>query len=243
MTWTEAFASYYLARSVGDQRSLEQITKNARRLLSEANAEVWQQLEEALSHQERKWLVAAIFSKARVPNRLLHAMLRAAVYEADPSFNRCFVEPCIASHGHRVVVEALLEVVENGNDFEKAGAVNALYWGGMSLSFPAGTQEFTLENATPESRSAYVELEDVWDRKRCLFLRVFVSNENVHVRQSIIPSLDLTEWAYPDELKPLIGRAIRIARSHEDDYIRHRVEVQLGNERLLFPLPHRRAPE
>jgi hypothetical protein len=45
--------------------------------------------------------------------------------------------------------------------------------------------------------------------------------------------------AYPDDLKPLVGEAIHIARTHSDGYIRQRVEVQLGNERLLEPLPHR----
>jgi hypothetical protein len=129
--------------------------------------------------------------------------------------------------------------VENGTDVEKAGAVNALYWGGMSLSFPANTQKFSVENATLESRTAYLDLKDVWERKRCLFLREFVSNENVDVRRSIIPSLCLDETAYPAEIRPLVPIAIDIARKHHDDYIRHRVEVQLGNEHLLFPLPQR----
>jgi hypothetical protein len=85
----------------------------------------------------------------------------------------------------------------------------------------------------------YLELEDVWLRRRSLLLREFVANGNVHVRRSIIPSLKLEESAYPDDLKPLVAQAIEIARNHEDEYIRHRVEVQLGNERLLKPLPHR----
>ena len=70
-----------------------------------------------------------------------------------------------------------------------------------------------------------------------------MSNQNVDVRRSIIPSLKLEKSAYPDALKPLIAEAIEIARNHDDDYIRHRVEVQLGNERLLKPLPHRDSPE
>ncbi len=188
-------------------------------MLSKATAEDWKLLEDALHDQERKWLVAEVFSKTPVPKRLLDAMLRAAVYEVNPSFNRCFVEPCIASYGHRVVNEALLEYVEKGSDFEKAGAVNALYWGGMRLRFDDYKRGLTIKNATPESRAAYLELKDVWLRKRCLFLREFVTNENVDVRRSIIPSLTLEEAAYPDALKPLVAQAIEIARNHEDDYI------------------------
>jgi hypothetical protein len=239
MSWEEFFGAYQLARCAGDRQAIEQIIKDARRLLSQTTAEDWKLLEAALHDQERKWLVAEVFSKAPVPKRFFKAMLRAAVYEVNPSFNRYFVEPCITAFGHRVVNEALLDYVENGSDFEKAGAVNALYWAGVSLCFVGDIREYTLENATPESRAAYLELKDVWLRKRCLFLREFVSNENVDVRRSIIPSLTLKEAAYPDALKPLVAQAVKIARNHDDDYIRHRVEVQLGNERLLKPLPHR----
>jgi hypothetical protein len=243
MSWGEFFDAYQSARRAGDRQATEQVVKDARRLLAQASAEDWNLLEAALHNQERKWLVAGVFSKAPVPKRLFKAMLRAAVYEVNPSFNRSFVEPCIAAFGHRAVNETLLDYVEKGSDFEKAGAVNALDWAGMSLRFGGDTREYTLDNATPESRAAYLELKDVWLRKRCLFLREFVSNENVDVRRSIIPSLALEEAAYPDALKPLVAQAVEIARNHDDDYIRHRVEVQLGKERLLKPLPHRDAPQ
>jgi hypothetical protein len=59
------------------------------------------------------------------------------------------------------------------------------------------------------------------------------------VRRGILPGLELEESAYPESLRPLVAQAVEIARNHDDDYIRHRVEVQLGNERLLKPLPHR----
>jgi hypothetical protein len=156
---------------------------------------------EALEDHERKWFVAAIFSGSPVPKRLLKAMLRAGVCEVNPSLNKYFIQPCISSYGHRVVNEASLQFVETGSDYEKAGAVNALYWAGMSLRFDDYKRGLTLENATPESRAAYLELKDVWERKRCLFLREFVSNENIDVRRSIIPSLNLDEAAYPTDLK------------------------------------------
>jgi hypothetical protein len=229
----------FLTARYDDRATKNQIVKEARRLLSTATSADWERLSEALADDKQKWFVAAIFSEYPVPKRLVKAMIRAAIYEVNPSLNRAFISPCIASYGHRTVNEGLLEVVENGTDFEKAGAVNALYWGGMSLSFPPNTNRFTLENATPESRAAYFKLKDVWERKDRLFLQEFVSNENLDVRQSIIPSLKLNESVYADDLKPLVSKAIEIARHHEDEYIRHRVEVQLGNEHLLYPKPHR----
>ncbi len=243
MIWEELFDAYASARRGDKHASPEEVVQQARRLLSSAAPDDWETLGQALRDGERKWLVAAVFSRSPVPKRLLAPMIRAAVYEVNPSLNRYFVEPCLASHGHRIVNEALLEYVEKGSDFEKGGAVNALYWAQMPLRFSGVTQDFTLENATPESRAAYLELNDVWLRKRCLFLREFVANADVHVRRSIIPSLNLDEARYPDDLKPLVAQAVEISRNHPDDYIRHRVEVQLGNERLLRPLPHRDSAE
>jgi len=40
------------------------------------------------------------------------------------------------------------------------------------------------------------------------------------------------------DLQPLVQQAINIARQHADDYIRHRIEIQLGTPAPLKPLPH-----
>jgi hypothetical protein len=149
MSWEELFGAHVSARRGGKHASSEQVVKEARRLLSSATPEDWETLRQALRDGERKWLVAAVFARSPVPKRLLAAMIHAAIAEVDPSLNRYFVEPCIASYGHRVVNEALLEYVEKGSDFEKAGAVNALYWAQMPLHFSGVTRDFTLANATP----------------------------------------------------------------------------------------------
>jgi hypothetical protein len=195
---------------------------------------------EALGHEERKWFVAEIFRNSKsVPEGLFVSMLDAGIDEVNPSLNRSFIEPVVRAFGHRRVIEYLLDVVETDTDFRRAGSVNALYWAGISLTFPAATSSFDIENATPESRAAYEALSDLWERKRRLLLETFVSNPSVDVRRSIIPSLRLDATAYPESHRPLVEQAIKIARCSEDEYIRHRVEVQLGNVKLFAPLPHR----
>ena len=178
-----------------------------------------------------------MFKDYPVPKRLLEPFLQAAIHETNPSFNRQFVEPCIASFGHRRVNEYLLDVVESDDGAAIAGAVAALYWANMAISFAGNVPEYTLEYATPETRAAFLELKDVWKRKRESFLRIFITNEDVAVRRQIIPSLVLDESKYGENLKPFVHQAVMIARGHSDEYIRHRVEVQLGNEQLLLPLP------
>jgi len=68
-------------------------------------------------------------------------------------------------------------------------------------------------------------------------------NADLAVRRQIILSLKLNSRSYSETLKPLVSQAIEIARNHEDQYIRHRVEVQLGNENLLLPIPSSRDGE
>jgi hypothetical protein len=216
--------------------------RGARRNLQRPADSDWEWLVNALQDDRQKWFVAAIFEGYPVPRRLFAPLLKAAVDEVNPSFNRQFVEPCVKSFGHRAVNEFLLNIVERDNDAEIAGAVSALYWANMQIRFAGNVPKLTLQYATPESREAFLALNDVWQRKRESLLRVFVNNDDVTVRRQIIPSLNLDECDYPDELKPLVERAIEIARNHSDEYIRHRVEVQLGNERLLRPIPDRRHP-
>jgi hypothetical protein len=170
---------------------------------------------------------------------LFRPMLDAAINEIDPSSNRWFVEPCITAFGCRRVNEYLLDVVANGTDYQKAGAVNALQWASAPLELPGNARSFEFENATPESRAEHEALRDVWQRRRELLLETFVSNQNVDLRRSIICKLDLNPAHYREHLRPAVTQAIEIARGSDDDYIRHRVEVQLGNEMLLRAFPHR----
>ena len=195
--------------------------------------------------QRRAWFVAALCRRSEsVADIFFVPLLDAAIDEVDPSSNRWFVEPCMERFGPRRVNEYLLSVVESGTDFRIAGAVNALYWAQVPLSFrnvalDGELPSFDIEHATPESRGAYMALQDVWARKNRLFLETFVGNPSVQVRRSIIPALNLDLQRCPESHRLLVTQAIDIARSHEDEYIRDRVEVQLGDMRPLMPLPPR----
>lgn len=198
----------------------------------------------ALGDVERKWLVARLALDAdTIPDSLLEPLLDAGIDEPDPSFNRQFIDPCMRVFGARRVNEHLLDVWETGDDLRKAGAIRALYWAQVSLTFKGDAPEYSLEHATPESREEFLSLTDIWLRKHDLNLKTFVFNEDLDVRRSVIPHLDLDPDNYAEADRPLVEQAIRIARESADEYIRHRVEVQLGNEDRLMPIPPRRNPE
>ena len=166
-----------------------------------------------------------------VPEALYGPMMRAAI---DAPMEQGFVKACVASFGHRRVNETLLDLVETGSDSEKARAVMGLYWADIPLVFEGSVPGYTKDNATPESRAAYDALADVWNRKDHLFLQEFVVNPDVDVRQAIIAQLNLDAAHYEPEFQHLVPEAIRVARDHEDEYIRHRVEIQLGSQDNSF---------
>jgi hypothetical protein len=189
---------------------------------------------QALEDDMKKGFAAFVFFDMEIPlpEELYETMLRAAVYEIDPSYNRYFVDPCREAFGLRRVNSSLLEVVKNGDNFEKAGAVNALYHASPpELAFKGIPPAYTKEYALPESVQAYDEYKDVRMEMDCLFLKEFINNSNVEVRQSLIPHLKLNDPSYyPEDIRPLVDEAIRIAQNHEDEYIRHRLEIKFDKQ-------------
>ncbi len=202
-------------RQKGDAHHQQMLA--ARKLVATNTAEGWEWLAESLNHPRRKWFVACVFEKQPVPRRLLAGMLRAGVLESNPSSNRLFIKPCVRSFGGLRVNRVLLQYLRSGTDEEKAGAARALYW--------------ARENPRNE------DLESIELQLRDQFLREFVANNDLRVSQAILPMLILQEDAYSAELRPLVSQAVDFARKHDDKYIRHRVEVQLGADMPYMPMP------
>ncbi|HEU4556229.1 MAG TPA: hypothetical protein VFS20_00220 [Longimicrobium sp.] len=221
-TWDEHYRLWSEVHR-GSWEQAEELVRAARKRVGRNTPDDWQWLAEALADAERKWFVAQVFENHPVPTRLLGPMLRAGVLERDPSANRMFIEPCVSSLGARRVLEVLLGYLETGTDAEKAGAASARYWVG------------------PNPRNE--DVEELKARFHCQMLRELVQNPDLDVRRRIIPMLRLEPEAYPQELRPLIPVAVEIARSHPDNYIRHRVEVQLGAGGPLMAIPNTGADQ
>jgi hypothetical protein len=158
---------------------------------------------------------------APVPKRAFIPMLRAAIEEPDPSFNRIFVEPCARAYGRRATIEVLLDYLDRGAPFEKAGAANALYWAAL------GNDDVDAI---------------LLARKRQLLLQTFIDSDDLYVQRAIVGKLSVATDDYPEEMHGLVAKAIAIARTSTDGYLRHRVEIQLGKGGPLMPLPHGGSP-
>lgn len=191
-----------------------------------------------LSEEDEKWVLLRLSAEHADPDTntfvatvleftrgladsFFDPLIHAAIYETNPSTNRYFVEPAVREFGFQRVAEQLLEVLSNGTNFEKGGAVNAFYW------------------ARVASHSDQEPYTDLRQRIRDKYLTEFVTNDDTQVRRCIIPSLCIDESAYSSDIRELVSVAIDIARNHPDEYIRHRIEVQLGHETVMQPLPDR----
>jgi hypothetical protein len=145
-------------------------------------------------------------------------LMRVAVYEPDPSFNRWFIEPALRTCGYQRIWEILLAYLERGTNREKAGAIRAFYWA-WGLSAREDQKNF---------QRISDKLADLHSRADILLLKTFVECQDLDVQRSIIPLLELSPSSYPEEWHHLIPKAIHLARTHPDEYIRHRVDIQAG---------------
>lgn len=59
---------------------------------------------------------------------LFEPLLKAGVFERDPSYNRFFIEPCLRYFGVRTVNQTLIEYFTKGTKEEQAGINQAWYW-------------------------------------------------------------------------------------------------------------------
>ncbi|MET8950454.1 hypothetical protein ACWEO4_04990 [Streptomyces sp. NPDC004393] len=139
--------------------------------------------------------------------------------------SRQFIEPALNAFGHGRVRTALLGCLRTGTNAERAGAARAWYWSALPLRMPLVRARNTgFSGPTEPDDGAAVSAE--WHEAA---LREFVTNGHVDVRRCLLPGLPLRKSFHPPELHDLVDAAVAIARSHPDEYIRHRVEHQVGD--------------
>jgi hypothetical protein len=87
--------------------------------------------------------------------------------------------------------------------------------------------------STAEGLAEYEALIDLRQRYRNTALRRFVTDDDLDLRRCILPGLDLDPRAYHSDMHDLVTQAVHIARTSDDNYLRHRVEIQVHQPELL----------
>lgn len=212
----DAFLAWSTASQALNEPAERDALTDARRFIASSGASGWEWLELGLKDSQRRWFAAEVVSGLTLPRRLFEPFLVAAILERNPSANRYLIEPCVKSAGAGRVLERLLSYLETGSAAEKAGAASALYW----VRFQPG------------------EFPELVQRIHRQMLKEFIVSGDVDVQRRILPMLQLTDSLVTSDADDA-REVIRIARNHADDYIRHRVEVQLGETAVFAPIPTR----
>lgn len=224
MTWEEQFQAFCNADedSPEDDRPARMVVIATRKACRKSGAldstEGWNWIEAALRDRQRLGFVHAVFAKRAAPERLGAIFLKLGVEEMNPSLNRFYIEPAVRSLGERSAMTYLLKCLREGSDNDKAGAVSALYW--------------------IRSRGAETELREIRAQFNDEMLRQFVTCGSVDVQRRIVPMLSSQPGHYSPDVAALVPEAMRIACTHADPYVRHRIEIVLGGKVAAFqPLP------
>lgn len=197
----------------------------------ETDDKVW--LSESLNDEMRKFFTAAIFGESgKLPEELYEPMLRAAVYEPSPLKAQAFVEPCVKSFGVKRVHNTLMDYLGSGSNYEKTGAVNALHW---CVQATHGVHQETVGQSQPDG-----ELLKLQEIQRRLYMKTFIENADIDLRRALISHMALDQLAPTVTTQELIDKVVKIARTHPDQYIRSRLDVQLGRAHSQYPLPPRK---
>ncbi|MBW4429027.1 MAG: hypothetical protein KME50_32595 [Nostoc desertorum CM1-VF14] len=233
MDWEELYQNWLSQRNADNDNLRLDLERQARTVIQNQKlADVtWhiQALEgqTPVEQNKRLFIVNVLRKGNQMPQLLFLPMLRTAVYEKNPSYNRSFLEPCMRCFGSRLVNSELISrYTENGTDYEKAGVANAFYW------------SFGLNGHGDIPRE---HIDDLRQKVQYWFLTEFVANKNINVRRSIVAQLQLNPFKYPTKLSLQVLKAIYIGWIHPDQYIHNRIKIQLGLERSYMALPQRNS--
>ena len=167
-------------------------------------------------------LVSAVLRREMVPDAWFEPLIRVVVHDPNPSFSRQLISPPMDLFGRETVRRKLLDRLAAGSDAERAGAARAWYWAQAGPALARGSREPVPRS--PAEERAWAELRRAW---RDTALQVFLSHEDIDVRRSILGGLDLRAEHYPADQRAAVARAVHIARTHPDQYLRDRVERQV----------------
>lgn len=170
----------------------------------------------ALADETKKWHAAALLTFEHVDARpVARELMRAALTELNPSFNRAFVRPLRNAVGWSDAVEMMLEMANAGGPIERGGVGRVTYW--LSAEFSQRDAEATT-------------------RVHSWMLEEFVRATDVVVLRCLLPGLQFEPEHYTARARALLEPALEKARNCPDDYIRQRLGIQLGESSGPFPM-------
>ena len=181
---------------------------DVRHRIPEVKGPVLRWFQNALRHPDHKWMAAGLLlDKPEAARPLVRELMEAAVHELDPSYNRAFIRPLVGAITKAEAIDLLINIGDGGGDLERGGVGRASYW--VSIHLPG--------------RDAEAEI-----RLNSWKLKTFLESDDVVAQRCLITGLRFEDDALSNEALERRDEAIKKARTHPDEYIRHRLQIQLG---------------
>jgi hypothetical protein len=172
---------------------------------------VLQWFRKALRDEHKKWAAAAFLRLTPESARpLVVDLIQAAISEPDPSLCRAFVLPLASQLAPPEAVAILLDIADRGGPVERGGAASAGYW--LKIDLPGWTQP-TLARLNS------------WK------LQAFLLETDPYAQRALVAGLSFEPSHVEPAARALVPQVIAKARSHADDYVRSRIEIDLGTSR------------
>lgn len=126
--WENHYNLCKKAEQKKERALLNELLTKAQHNISKNEKSDWDWFIEALMDTEKKYFAAAVLNGCSIPKLLLPFMLQAAITETNPSRNKDFLIPCIATYGKEKISAILAEISKNGTETEKQGVERLSYW-------------------------------------------------------------------------------------------------------------------
>ena len=159
----------------------------------------------------RSWFVLQLFDLApAIAEVFFKPLLDGGIDELEPSGCRYYVTACPGTFGVQKTREYLYSVIEGGSDLQKAGATWCLYWSGAP-SHGTSRNWDPLEVFPSEEKE-----QELRRREMDLLLQTFLATKHFELRNAILARLSFRTSDYPEELRPVLRRAVAKARGERD---------------------------
>ncbi|MEU5992239.1 hypothetical protein ABZ806_24985 [Spirillospora sp. NPDC047418] len=140
-------------------------------------------------NRKRTSLVASLGERPELVRANEALLLRVAVHDLNPSFNRYLIDSIAKATGLNGVHNAIIDYLENGTIVEKFGAVRAWYSAQPGLHYPT---VHAYDEGTPSVASsvAYGDWMELWPQYKEACRRAVQSCVNPEVRDRLVEDMN-----------------------------------------------------
>lgn len=124
----KALSDYFAPDYERDNEILTEFKKNNPKLSKQQTVELVDLLKNNTEIVDKYFVADLLYLYDNFEKELLEPMLKTAINLKDPSINRIFLRPCLATFGVKTVADNLADKFGKADIIERIGILNLVYW-------------------------------------------------------------------------------------------------------------------